>query len=94
MDVPSFSDPDASNEKISPSKSGMKISKSKAKPKKKESSEDPSPSSSTIKHRGDYSQRGLFQFTHKAKHSFIEHYNMFSSDYDSNQEITQINLVK
>ena len=48
MDVLYFSESDASNEKISPSKSGKNISKPKAKPKKKESSEDPSPSSSTL----------------------------------------------
>ena len=82
MGVPSFSEPDVSNEKVSPSKSGKKIPNSKAKPKKKESSEEPSPSNSALEHSDDYSQRGLFQFTQKAKHRFIEHYNMLSSDYD------------
>ena len=71
-----------------PSKSGDKnlSNKSKAKPKKKGSSRKPSPPESSLKRSGDYSQRGLFYFTQKAKHRFYENYNISKSGDDMGSE--------
>ena len=74
------SDSEASYENGKRSKSGEKNlsnkSKAKAKPKRKGSSRKPSPPESSLKWSGDYSQRGLFYFTQKAKHRFYENYNI------------------
>ena len=82
------SDSEASYEIIKPSKSGKKnlSNKAKAKPKKKGSFRKPNPLESSLKRSGDYSQRGLFYFTQKAKHRFSENYNIFTSGDDFGSE--------
>ena len=72
------------------SKSGKKnLSKKekvKAKPKKKGSSRKPNPPESSFFSSGDYSQRGSFYFTQKAKHRFSENYNISKSGDDFGSE--------
>ena len=70
------SDSEDSYEIGKPSKSGKKNLKNKANIKKKDSSQKLNPPESSLKWSGDYSQRGLFYFTQKAKHRFYENYNI------------------
>ena len=53
--------------------------------KRKRSSRNRSQKSSS-KQSGDYSQRGLFYFTQKAKYRFIENYNKLPSGDESETE--------
>ena len=80
------SDSEDSYESGKPSKAGKKNLKNKAKPKKKVSSQELNPPESSQKRSGDYSQRGLFYFTQKAKHRFFENYNILTSGADVNTE--------
>ena len=73
-DCPIHSDSEASNEFGSPSKAIKKIFNEKTKSKlkkKKESSKKPSSSNLSLTRSGDYSQRGLFHFIHKAKYRLL-----------------------